>query len=245
MWGSSSALVGALAFVWGAPWRQKEVVRVLRTLQRALLGVVLAMALLLLFFPEALLSRVAFYTETLSPTSSASELQNRTWDYPVRNFLGAFGSERWPYGYGIGTSSLGVQYVARFFNAKPSPVIVESGFGALVVEMGIGGLLLWLVMSLAIVLSAWRVVKRLRGSPWFPIAFMIFWYAGVVLIPMTFAGMATYQDFVLNAYLWLLLGILFRLPTLALSPQFAAAQAELPMQQAISQSRYPSPSWMR
>ena len=72
MWGGGSALVGALAFVWGAPWRQREVVRVLRTLQRAFAGVVLAMALLLFLFPEALLSRVAFYTETLSPTSSAS-----------------------------------------------------------------------------------------------------------------------------------------------------------------------------
>ena len=224
MWGGGSALVGALAFVWGAPWRQREVVRVLRTLQRAFAGVVLAMALLLFLFPEALLSRVAFYTETLSPTSSASELQHRTWDYPMANFLGAFGFERWPYGYGIGTSSLGVQYVAKFFHARQPVLGVESGFGTLVVEMGIMGLLLWLVMAFAVVLSAWRVVKYLRGSPWFPIAFMIFWYAGLLLLPMTYAGLSPYQDYVLNAYLWLLLGILFRLPTLAFSTQFAAVQ---------------------
>jgi hypothetical protein len=99
---------------------------------------------------------------------------------------------------------------------------VESGFGALVVEMGIGGLLLWLVMSLAILFSAWRVIKRLRGSPWFPLAFVIFWYAGLLLLPITFSGMQPYEDFVLNAYLWLLLGILFRLPTLAVSAQYAA-----------------------
>ena len=224
MWGGGSALVGALAFVWGAPWRQREVVRVLRTLQRAFAGVVLAMALLLFLFPEALLSRVAFYTETLSPTSSASELQHRTWDYPMANFLGAFGFERWPYGYGIGTSSLGVQYVAKFFHARQPVLGVESGFGTLVVEMGIMGLLLWLVMAFAVVLSAWRVVKNLRGSPWFPIAFVIFWYAGLLLLPMTYAGLSPYQDYVLNAYLWLLLGILFRLPTLAFSVQFAAVQ---------------------
>jgi len=78
-------------------------------------------------------------------------------------------------------------------------------------------------MSFAILLSAWGVVKKLRGSPWFPLAFVIFWYAGLLLVPMTFAGMATYQDFVLNAYFWLLLGILFRLPTLAVSAQYAAA----------------------
>jgi hypothetical protein len=38
---------------------------------------------------------------------------------------------------------------------------------------------------------------------------------------MTFAGMQPYQDFVLNAYLWLLLGVLFRLPTLAVTSQYA------------------------
>jgi len=98
------------------------------------------------------------------------------------------------------------------------------------VEMGIVGLVLWLVMTFAILLSAWRVVKRLRGSPWFPIAFIIFWYAGLLLLPMTFATLVAYEDFVLNAYLWLLLGILFRLPTLAVSAQFAAAQPGVPMQ---------------
>jgi hypothetical protein len=224
LWSIGSALIGSLAFFWGTPWRQREVIRVLRTLQRAVVGVVLTITLLLFFFPQALLSRVAFYTETLSPTSSASQLQERSWDYPLANFLGAFGYERWPYGYGIGTTSLGTQYVAKFFHAKPPVGWVESGFGALIVEMGIGGLILWLVMSFAILLSAWRVVKTLRGSPWFPIAFMIFWYAGILLVPITFAGMQAYEDFVLNAYLWLLLGVLFRLPTLAASAQFAAAQ---------------------
>lgn len=240
MWGGGSVLVGALAFVWGAPWRQREVVRVLRTLQRAVAAVALGVVLLLLLFPEALLSRMAFYTETLSPTSSVSDLQSRTWDYPIRNFLGAFTYERWPYGYGIGTTALGTQYVAKFFHAKPPVFPVESGFGTLVVEMGIGGLIFWLIMSFAIILSAWRVVKQLRGSPWFPIAFMIFWYAGLLLIPITYAGMASYEDFVMNAYLWLLLGILFRLPTLAVSPQFAAVQPGAPVEHFFRQSVQPS-----
>ena len=230
LWSAGSALVGALAFIWGAPWRQREVIRVLRTVQRAAIGIALGITLLLFFFPEALLSRVAFYTETLSPSSSASQLQDRAWTYPLTNFLGAFSYERWPYGYGIGTNSLGAQYVAKFFHAKPPGAGVESGFGAIVIEMGIGGLILWLVMSFAIILSAWRVVKRLKGSPWFPIAFMIFWYAGLLLLPITFAGIQAYEDFVLNAFLWLLLGILFRLPTLAVSAEFAALQQNVPMQ---------------
>jgi hypothetical protein len=229
LFSAGSAIVGVLAFVWGAPWRQREVIRVLRSAQRAALGIALGLGLLFFIFPEALLSRVAFYTETLTPGSSASELQSRSWDYPLNNFLGAFGYERWPYGYGIGTTSLGTQYVARIFGAKPPVIGVESGFGTLVIEMGIGGLILWFVMSFAILFSAWRVVKKLRGSPWFPLGFVIFWYAGLLLLPITFTGIQAYEDFVLNAYLWLLLGILFRLPTLAVSSQYAATAQPSPM----------------
>jgi hypothetical protein len=65
------------------------------------------------------------------------------------------------------------------------------------------------------------VVKKLKGSPWFPVAFIIFLYAFVLLLPITFTSMVTYQDFIVNAYFWLMLGLLFRLPHLALSAQFA------------------------
>jgi hypothetical protein len=222
MWGMINALVTSAAFFWGAPWRQGEVVRVLRAIQRAAVGIVLAMVVLFYSYPDAILSRLAIYQETLSPSSSTSELSHRGWTYPMQNFIGAFNFERWPYGYGIGTTALGGQYVARFFHAKPPVVGVESGYGTLIVEMGIGGLILWLVMSTSICVSAWRVVKKLRGTPWFPLGFVIFWYAVFLFFPATFGGIQPYEDFLLNAYLWLLLGILFRLPTLALSAQFAA-----------------------
>jgi hypothetical protein len=228
LWTAGVALIVAVAFVWGAPWRQREVIRVFRTLQRAALGIALAIVALFLVFPDALLARLAIYSETLTPGSSASELQHRTWEYPIQNFLGAFEYDRWPYGYGIGTSSLGVQYVAKIFHEVPMGIGVESGFGSLVVEMGIGGLILWFIMSIAIIVSAWKVVKKLRGSPWFPIAFSIFLYATVLLIPMTFASMVAYEDFVINAYFWLMLGVLFRLPTLPLSSQFAHVPATAP-----------------
>jgi len=81
----------------------------------------------------------------------------------------------------------------------------NSGFGTLVVEMGIGGLILWLLMTVAILLSAWKVVKKLKGSPWFPLGFVIFWYAFFLLGPATYGGIQPYEDYLLNAYLWLLL----------------------------------------
>lgn len=225
MWAVINVLATSVAFTWGAPWKQGEAFRVFRSIQRVSLGIALGIVLLFTAFPDALLSRLAIYQETLLPSSPTSELRYRSWDYPVQNFLGAFGYDRWPYGYGIGTCGLGSQYVTRIFKVKPPGVGVESGFGALVVEMGIGGLVLWLVMSLAITGSAWKIVKTLKGSPLFPMGFVMFWYALVLLFPLTFGGIQSYEDFLLNAYFWLSLGILFRLPSLALSAQFSADAA--------------------
>jgi hypothetical protein len=222
LWGIINAAVTSLAFIWGAPWRQGEALRVFRSVQRVAIGIGLGIILVFYAYPDALLARFAIYEETLLPSSSKNELVHRGWTYPVQNFLGAFDYGRWPYGYGIGTTALGGQYVARIFKVKPAVVGVESGYGTLVVEMGIGGLILWLIMSVAILFSAWRVVKKLKGSPWFPLGFVIFWYAFFLLFPATFGGMSAYEDFLLNAYLWLLLGVLFRLPSIGLSTQFAA-----------------------
>ena len=235
VWGMINATATSLAFVWGAPWRQGEAVRVFRSIQRVAIGIGLGIVLLFYAYPDALLSRLAIYQETLTPNAPKSELANRGWDYPMQNFLGAFNYERWPYGYGIGTASLGGQYVTKIFNVRPPVGGVESGYGTLVVEMGIVGLILWLVLSVAILFSAWKVVKKLKGSPWFPLGFAIFWYAFFLLFPATFGGMQAYQDFLMNAYLWLLLGLLFRLPSLALSEQFAVN----------APTTRPSRRWMR
>jgi hypothetical protein len=221
MWTLGSSIVGGAAFLWGAPWRHGEARRIFKTLQRAALGITLGMVLLFWLFPEGFVNRLKVYSETLDPRSPKNELLHRTRDYPLENLIGAFDNPRWPYGFGIGTASLGGQYVTRIFQVSISTEPVESGFGCLVLEMGIVGLVLWLVMSAAVLISAWKVVRQLRGSPWFPLAFMIFFYAFLLLLPFTFQGIQAYQDFVLNAYLWLLLGILFRLPKLALAAQAA------------------------
>jgi hypothetical protein len=225
MWTLGSSIVGGAAFLWGAPWRQGEARRIFKTLQRAALGITLGMVLLFWLFPEAFVNRLKVYSETLDPRSPKNELLHRTRDYPLENLIGAFDNPRWPYGFGLGTASLGGQYVTRIFGVSTPTEPVESGFGCLVLEMGVVGLALWLIMSAAVLVSAWKVVRQLRGSPWFPLAFMIFFYAFLLLLPFTYEGIQAYQDFVLNAYLWLLLGILFRLPKLALSAQAATNPA--------------------
>jgi hypothetical protein len=206
----------------------------MRTIQRALLVSGLAIIILFFAYPGALLSRAAFYSETLSLDSPYSELVYRVRDYPLQNFLLAFTYDRWPYGFGIGTASLGVQYVSRIMHVPPMNIGVENGYGSMVIEMGIVGLALWLGMSFAVVFACWRIVRRLKGSPWFPIGFVIFWFAFLLLFPLTFNGLQPYQNFVLNAYLWLLVGILFRLPDLEFSAQNTNAdRAALPRRRWI------------
>lgn len=51
----------------------------------------------------------------------------------------------------------------------------------------------------------------------------------LLLFPATLGGIQSYEDFPLNTYLWLQLGLLFRLPTIALSAQYeASAPSNLP-----------------
>jgi len=211
MWNAGTSLLMTAGFLWGAPWRQREVIRILRAIQRTALLVGIGIFLLLTIFPNELGSRVAIYSETLMPDSPTTELIHRTHDYPLKQLEYAFDHPLWPYGYGIGTCTLGVQYVTRILHATPMHIGVESGYGNLIVELGIVGLILWILLGIAIAISAWKVTVQLRGKPWFPLAFSICMYAIILTFPMMFTGASPYQDFVLNSYLWLLLGILYRL----------------------------------
>ena len=211
LWALASAMVVAPAVIWGASWAGEQRIRVMRAVQRAAVFVAIALTILVGIFPQEVGSRLAIYTETLSPSSSKSELGFRSWDYPLQNFVAAFDYPRWPYGYGTGTASLGVQYVARIMHVPPMNVGVENGYGQLVIELGIVGLLLWILLAYKITHSAWQAAKNLKGTVWFPIGFAIFWYAFLLVFPMSFYGFIAYQDFVLNAYFWLMLGMLFRI----------------------------------
>jgi hypothetical protein len=210
LWTLASAAVVAPAVMWGAAWSGEQRLRVMKAIVRAAVFVTIGFTLLVSIFPEEVASRMAIYRETLSPGSSASEFGFRSWDYPLHNFLAAFDYPRWAYGYGTGTASLGVQYVARIMHARPMNIGVENGYGQLVIELGIVGLLLWIALVYAITRSAWRAAKNLKGTVWFPIGFAIFWFTFLLVFPMSYFGFNAYQDFVMNSYFWLMLGILFR-----------------------------------
>jgi hypothetical protein len=176
------------------------------------MGICLALAAFIV--PDEVATRLNFYSETLSPSSGSYELSYRAWDYPILQFTRAFSGSHSIVGNGTGTASLGMQYVARLLGERPPQLSVESGYGSLLAEFGIAGPVLWLLWATTLVISCWRVVLKLRQSRMFPLGFAVFWFALVLLFPETFGSINSYQDYVMNAMLWLLVGILYRLPEL-------------------------------
>jgi len=189
----------------------------MKALRRSAIVGTLGLASLLLLFPQEAASRLEYYTETLLPSGSSYQLENRTWDYPLQNFMDAFSRPNWVLGNGIGTASLGGQYVAKAIGSPVLTLAVEEGFGTLIVEMGIIAPLLWIVWTAALLYYSWKVVWPLRQKRFFPIALAIFWFAFLLLYPMTYSGLPSYQNYIDNVYFWLLVGILFRLPELQAS----------------------------
>ena len=228
--GSKGAVVYALITIvglgvlllWGAqgqPWISARLRRIMR---RSMIAVALGFCLLIALHPKLTSSWGTYYYDLLWPSSSNSELGFRVANYPLAQFESVFHDPDWATGYGTGTASLGVQYVTGKLKAPLPPVRpVENGFGTLMIEMGVLGPILWLIMSATILISGWKLTKRLASTPIFPVALSILWFAFWVFLPFTWGAMTWYQDFVVNAYLWLLLGVLFRLPSLVTgsSPQ--------------------------
>jgi hypothetical protein len=120
-------------------------------------------------------------------------------------------------GYGIGTASQAILYVPGIFGV-PLPNTPrgagESGFGIITLELGYLGLFFWLLWTVMLLYTGWRTVYRLRKTQLFPIGLALWWVAVEMLVFFTFGSIMGYQNFVNNAYLWVLVGVLFKLPKL-------------------------------
>lgn len=219
-----SALLLTAGFLWGAPWRQRQAHRMIKMVRRSTIAGGIGLALILFLFPQEAGSRIAYYTETLLPDSSAYQMGDRTWDYPIKNLLSVFNDPNWFLGNGIGTASLGGQYVAKLIGKPPISIGVEEGFGTLIIEMGIIAPFIWILWTWSLLYYSWGITSRLRQTRFFPLAFAIFWFAFLLFYPMTYGGLTAYQNYTNNIYLWLLVGILFRLPEIqANTPDFMQA----------------------
>ena len=157
------------------------------------------------------IARRVFMQRPCLPSSSEYQLGHRSWDYPIYNLeLSRLQIRIGLWGNGIGTASLGTQYVAKIIGKRSPDISVEEGFGLFIIEMGIlfapffCGLL---VVSHGLLYYAWKTVIDLRETRLFPIAFAIFWYAFLLLYPITFGSLSAFENYVCNLYLWLLVGV--------------------------------------
>lgn len=217
-----SLIALTILLLWGAPWRWGQAHRLTKALRLTCVFSVLGLALFIFLFPSAVSSRWAFYSQTLSPGSSAFQLSDRAWSYPMENLSDAFSSPHWIVGNGTGTASLGIQYVSGVLK-KPEPnVWVEEGYGQMIVELGILGPVLWVLWTATLLWTAWKAIRPLRQTRLFPLAIAILWYAFVLLYPLTYLGLDIFQNFVNNAFLWILIGILFRLPEISSANAFTS-----------------------
>ena len=218
--GSRTALVGIGAsacfltagFLWGAPRRWNQAHKLVRAIRRSAIVMGVSVAVLLFFFPHEAGSRIGFFSETLTPGYGSNQLGDRTWDYPLANLFAVFDQPNWVVGNGTGTNSLGIQYVSKLVGARPLAMGVEEGYGSLILEMGVIAPFLWIAWTASLLYYSWKVTRSLRETRFFPIAFAITWYAFVLLYPLTYLGLAPYQNYTCNIFLWLLVGVLFRLP---------------------------------
>lgn len=211
----SSAIVLAAGFLWGAPWRSGQTHKLVKTIWRTVLVGIVSIILITSLFPDEIGARWSYYSETMLPTSPGEQLTNRLQNYPIDEFEKAFEQGGWVLGHGIGTASLGVQYVSRWLGQRPPQFGVESGYGNIVLEYGIFGLLLWWLWTAALLVSVWQIVRKLKQTSYFPLAFSIFWFLFLLLYPLTYGTLNFYEDYVYNAFMWLLVGLVFRLPALA------------------------------
>ena len=82
---------------------------------------------------------------------------------------------------------------------------MESGYGSLIVEMGIfGGPLLWFLWVSVLLWQGWKVVRGFAKRCISRLALLSGGMPSSALVLLMYFAMAFYQNFVNNAYMWLL-----------------------------------------
>jgi len=172
--------------------------------------------------PDLFTSRLDWYRQTLDPRSSENEWSFR-WDAyggDTRRGIDIGGLV----GQGTGTESLGQQYLYGDSGAIPvGSYQVEGGYASIAVEWGAVGLALWTLWTLAWLYRQWRCIRAAPSGQLRAMGLVLWGWMIFFLIIGFFGGLQGYQNYVPNAYFWLLSGVIFGLPQLA-----ASSEEELP-----------------
>ena len=173
-------------------------------------GIVLAGAFLTALLPGVVGARLQWYSQTLDPRSSSNEWSLRA-DSAIENterglrIGGLFGG-------GTGTESLGKQYLT----ADPDQIVglfqVEGGYASIAIELGVVGVALWLAWSIGWTVRLWRSIKAGHGHRPAAAAFVLLCWMLSFLFYWFAIGFQGFQNYIANAYFWLLSGMMFAVP---------------------------------
>ena len=208
--GAILLLVAALAPLFGE--RRAVMGRAMLVAGAAALVLIVAVTL----EPNVFGARLVYYRETLDPRSPVNQWQGRFSSAADSTAQGL--RDGGILGGGTGLQSLGKQYL--YDPLQPSQLStyqVEGGYASVAVEWGLIGLALWIAWTIVWARRQWRAIKLARGGPFAAAGLVIFVWMFFFLFVGFFGGNQAFQDYVGNAYFWLLSGVLFGLPQGALS----------------------------
>jgi hypothetical protein len=179
-------------------------------------SIVFAGVFLTALLPGVVGARFRWYSETLDPRSSLNEWSFRA-EAAIENTerglrIGGL------FGQGTGTESLGKQYLTGDPNQLAGLYQVEGGYASIAVELGAVGVALWLAWSIGWTVRQWRSIKAGRGHRPAAAAFVLFCWMLSFLFYWFVIGFAGFQNYVANAYFWLLSGVMFAVPFTAADP---------------------------
>lgn len=168
-----------------------------------------AAGLLVLVAPTQAANQVSFYAQSLDPTSEKSEWDWRWAAYTEGITLGIQKST-W-LGRGAGTHSVGLQYLVggSEYSVKAVGYEVESGWGAVAIELGKIGLALWVIWSIVWSRRLMSSLRALRGRADAQAALPLVAYVLLALFVLFFTGYQSFQNYIVNANIWLMSGIVF------------------------------------
>ena len=212
------------AFLWGAPWRQRQAHRILKAVRRSFMVAAVGFVRSSFYFPRRPDRALPTIRRLCCPAARRISLGTGpgTIQSAILRMRSIVPTGSWA--TGSAPLPLGCSTYPSSHIKWPGNLAVEEGFGTMIVEMGIVAPFLWILWSVALLYHSWKIILRLRETRFFPIAIAIFWYAFLLLVPLTFGSLNNYQNYICNAYLWLLVGVLFRLPEiLARSPGLEAS----------------------
>jgi hypothetical protein len=187
------------------------------TISRAVVlagGLVITFGLLSYLAPSLVSSRAEFYVTTLDPAAQTNEWSFRWTSYSRDTLRGiSFGGV---IGRGTGVESLGKQYILGGEGYdSPGLYLVEAGYGSVAVEWGLIGLALWMVWSVAWLVRMLARVAAALGDRVAAFGVVVTaWYFFLMFLAF-FGGIANFQNYINNVFIWFLSGMVFALPLAA------------------------------